>query len=100
MSDTPYIRVDSELSAKLRKDFTSKSCAEALITSAAEMVQAIGVEVSWHIVHINEDKVVDKSELTKALGRLAAAGGAILMGGRVDPISILKAQEHMRKKGT
>lgn len=103
MSDTPSLRVDSELSAKLRKDFTAKSCAEALMQSATEMAQAIGVEVSWQIVRVNEDKDVEKSELTKALGRLAAAGGAILMGGRVNPIGILKAQEHMqtmRNKGT
>ena len=88
---TPSFHVDSEVLATLRKDFTARACVEALMQSAAEMAQAIGVEVAWEVVEVTEMDV-EKLKLTKALSRLAAAGGAILMGGKVNPINMLDAQ--------
>ena len=86
---------DSELAEKLRKDFTAKNCVEALMMAASEMAAAIGVQVSWEVGDI-EDMDVDQERLSKALGRIATAGGAMLMGGQINPITVLNAQNPIR----
>lgn len=88
--------VDTSLAEEIRKDFTALVCTKALMQSAAEMARAIGVEVSWEIGNIDPDKEVDKSELTKALSRLATAGGAVLMGGKINPIRALGTHDPMK----
>ena len=86
---------DMELAKQLRKDFTAKTCVEALMRSVAEISAAIGVTVSWEVVSI-EDKATDREALSKAIGRLATAGGALLTGGKINPISTLDAQDPIR----
>lgn len=87
---------DDMLAESLRKDFTSESCISALLASVTEMAESIGVTVSWEITGVDSDHTVDKVKLTKALGRLATSAGAVLMGGKVNPISMLAAQNLIR----
>jgi hypothetical protein len=98
MSDDKVLPMspDADLAAELRKDFTARHCVQALMKSAAEMAAAIGVTVSWDIVSVDDNKDVDRLVLSQALGRMATAGGAMLTGGKVNPISTLDAQNPMR----
>lgn len=96
MTDGQGIVPDMELVKKLRKDFSAKTCVEALMDSAVKISAAIGVKVSWELISVNKDKVVNKSELTLALGELTTASGAVLLGAKVNPISILKKENPIR----
>jgi hypothetical protein len=98
MSDDKVLPMspDASLAEELRRDFTSKNCVQALMKSAAEMAAAIGVTVAWEVVAVDDNKDVDRLELSQALGRMATAGGAMLTGGKVNPISTLDAQNPMR----
>lgn len=87
---------DSTLAESLRKDFTSESCIGALLASVTEISESIGVTVSWEITDVDSGHTVDKVKLTKALGQLATSAGAVLMGGKVNPISMLTAQKLIR----
>ncbi len=96
MSDNenlPTMTPDSDLAKQLRKDFTAKTCVEALMGAAADMAKSIGVTVSWEVVGVL-DTDVDKSSMSKALGRLATAGGAMLMGSKINPISAMAVQKY------
>lgn len=86
------IRPDDMLAESLRNDFTSKSCVTALLKSVAEIAKSVGVTISWDITDVDSNYVVDKVKLTKALGQLATSTGAVLMGGKINPISMLAAQ--------
>lgn len=95
MGDKPeplVIQPDNVLAESLRKDFTSEACIGALLDSVVGIAKSIGVIVSWEITDIDSGHTVDKVKLTKALGQLATSAGAVLMGGKVNPISILAAQ--------
>ena len=96
MSDYFTMSPDKELAKALRKNLTKGSCTEALMDSVKDMAAAIGVEVSWDILGIDQEADVNKAEMTKALSRLATAAGAMLAGGNVDAISTLNAQDPMR----
>ena len=87
---------DMELAAKLRENFSSTHCVEELLRAVVDMAGAIGVTVSWKIDALDNEKEVNRDDLSQALGRLATAGGAMLMGGKVNPISTLAAQDPMR----
>lgn len=87
---------DEDLASELRKGFTVRACVEALFKSVTEMCSAVGVEVSWQVVSIDEDKIVDRALLSKSLGRVATASGAMLAGGKVNPIKMLDAQDPIR----
>lgn len=96
MSDNeklPVMTPDMELAKQLRKDFTAKTCVEALMNAAADMAKAIGVTVSWEVTVVS-DIDVDKNDMSKALGRLATAGGAMLMGSKINPIRTLAVQKY------
>lgn len=96
MSDNeklPVMTPDMDLAEQLRKDFTAKTCVEALMNAAADMAKAIGVKVSWEVIDVL-DIDVDKNDMSKALGRLATAGGAMLMGSKINPISMLAIQKY------
>lgn len=86
---------DEDLAAELRQDFTAKHCVEALMQAAAEMAAAIGVTVSWEVAKV-EDVDVDRQRLSRALGRLATSGGAMLVGGKINPIRSLKAHDPLQ----
>ena len=90
------IQPDDALAESLRKDFTSESCIGALLASVAEIAESIGVTVSWEITDVDPGQEVDKVKLTKALGQLATSAGAVLMGGKVNPITMLAAQSRIR----
>lgn len=90
------IRPDDTLAESLRKDFTSESCIGALLASVTEISESIGVTVSCEITDIDSNHEVDKVKLTKALGQLATSAGAVLMGGKVNPISLLASQNPLR----
>ena len=89
------ISPDSNLAQSLREDFTAKRVAEELMRAAADMASAIGVEIAWSVAEV-KDIDVDRERLTSALCRLSTAGGATLMGGKVNPISILDARDPLR----
>lgn len=89
------VSTDSELAKELRRDFTSRHCVEALMQAAAAMAAAIGVTVTWEIQKV-DDIDVDRQQLSKALGQLATSGGAILAGGKINPITALHAQNPIR----
>ncbi len=100
------MRPDMDLAEKLRKNFTAQHCVEETLGAIQDMASAIGVTVSWQVVSVDEDAEVDRIRLTKALGRMATASGSMLMGGKVNPIATLNAQdplkilrEHRRKEG-
>lgn len=95
-SEPLTIRPDETLAESLRKDFTSESCVGALLASVTEIAESIGVTVSWEITDVDSDHTVDKAKLTKAIGQLATSAGAVLMGGKVNPISMLAAQNPIR----
>ena len=88
-------RPDLELVKQIRADFTAKNCVEALMKAASDMAESVGVTVAWEVVKV-EDKDVDRLKLTQALSQLATAGGSVLMGGKVNPIVALKAQDPMK----
>lgn len=99
MGDKPeplVIQPNDALAESLRKDFTSESCIGALLESVSDISKSIGVTISWDITDIDSDHTVDKVKLTKALGQLATSLGAVLMGGKVNPISILASQNPLR----
>lgn len=89
----PVMTPDSDLAKQLRKDFTAETCVKALMSAAAEMAKAIGITVSWQVIDVL-DVDVDKNGMSKALGRLSTAGGAMLMGSKLNPISMLAAQKY------
>ncbi len=92
LTDEPFsIHPDENLAKELRADFRVEPCVKALMSAAAEMAAAVGVDVSWKLVNVDLEKEVDKAALAAALGRLSTAGGSILMGGHVNPISMLDA---------
>lgn len=93
--DIISVRPDLELVKQIRADFTAQTCIEALMKAASNMAEAIGVTVSWEVVKV-EDRDVDRSKLSKALSQLATAGGSVLTGGKVNPISALTAQDPMK----
>ncbi len=80
----------------LTKDFTAETCARALMQAATEMADAVGVKISWGVISVEQDQDVKKAELMAALGRLAKAGGAMLVGGKVNLIRALEAQDPMK----
>ncbi len=99
MGDKPkplVIQPDDALAESLRKDFTSDSCIGALLASVTDIAGSIGVTVSWEITDVDSGQEVDKVKLTKAVGQLATSVGAVLMGGKVNPISMLAAQNLIR----
>lgn len=86
---------DADLAEELRKDLTAKHCVEALLKSVSDMADAIGVTISYEVVSV-EDIDVDQTRLSEACGRMATATGAMLAGGSINPITILKAQDPIR----
>lgn len=90
------IRPDETLAESLRKDFTSESCICALLASVTEIAASIGVTVSWEVTDVDSEHTVDKVKLTQAIGQLATSAGAVLMGGKVNPISLLASQNPLR----
>lgn len=95
-SESLMIQPDSTLAESLRKDFTSESCIIALLKSVAAIAKSVGVTVSCDITDVDSNHVVDKVKLTKALGQLATSAGAVLMGGKINPISMLATQNLIR----
>ena len=69
--DTFLVKADGDLANKLRANFTSATCVEALMRAVVDMSTAVGVTVEWRVVSVDDDKIVDKAALTIALGRLA-----------------------------
>jgi len=90
------MRPDMDLAARLRKSFGARTCVEETLRAIQDMAAAIGVYVSWEIVSVDDDKIVDRDKLTEALGRMATASGSMLMGGKVNPITILNAQDPLK----
>jgi hypothetical protein len=86
---------DMDLADQLRKDFTSKHCVEEVFRAAADMAASVGVTVTWEITSV-EAMDVNQERMSGALGRLATAGGAMLCGGKINPIQVLDAQDPMR----
>jgi len=90
------MRPDMDLADKLRKNFGARYCVEETLRAIQDMAAAIGVDISWEIVSVDDDKIVDRDKLTRALGRMATASGSMLMGGKVNPIAILNAQDPLK----
>lgn len=78
------------------KDFTAQTCVRALMQSATEMADAVGVKISWGISGIEQDQDIKKAELMEALGRLTKAAGAMMVGGKVNLIKALDARDPVK----
>ena len=87
---------NEELAEQLRKDFTAKTCTNAVLKAVTDLCAAVGVTVSCEIVSVDKGFEVNRQVLSSALGRLATAQGAMLAGGQINPISTLEAQDPMR----
>ncbi len=90
------MRPDMDLAERLRKNFSARSCVEETLWAIQDMATAIGVDISFEIESVDRDKIVDRDKLTEALGRMATASGSMLMGGKVNPITVLNAQDPLK----
>lgn len=90
------ITPDSDLAEELRKNLTADHCVRTLFDATVEMAAAIGVTVTYEVHNIDPDMEVDQERLSKAIGRVATAQGAMLAGGGVNAIAQLKAQDPMK----
>jgi len=68
----------------LRQDSSAEACVEHAFKALVEMANAIGVEVTYSIDHIDDEKVVNQAQLIGALNKLTPATGAMLTGGRAN----------------
>jgi hypothetical protein len=97
MSNDPIsINPDDELSSHLQKNFTQRACIDALLQAATTMARAVGVTVTWNIESVDEDTIVDRTALAAALGKMTTATGAMLVGGKINPIKVLSEQDPMK----
>lgn len=83
---------DEDLAKELRRDLTARSCVTALMDAVIEMAEAVGVKVEWSIINVDENVMVNRNMMVAALCRLSTAGGAMLVGSKINPMTALDTQ--------
>ena len=83
------VKPDDELAKKLRSNFSTESCATAVMDAVKELLESVGVSLVWSFRNIDTDKTVDKTKMVKSIGKLSTAMGAIMLGGKVNPMKSL-----------